>query len=45
MHRRLVAVAPMNQAESGTNLAPRPLLEQLVKNTIKVSGKDLEWFR
>ena len=45
MHRRLVAVAPMNQAEPGPNLAPRPLLEQLVKNTIKVSGEDLEWFR
>ena len=40
LHRRLVAVAPMNQAEPGPNLAPRP-----VKNTIKVAGEDLEWFR
>ena len=40
MHRGLVAVAPMNQAEPGPNLAPRP-----VKNTIKVAGEDLEWFR
>ena len=28
----------------GPNLAPRHLLEKLVKNTIKVSGEDLDWF-